>query len=43
MYAVYRKISNGYYRRLFVTDDVFYANEYATHSDNCHVETVKVL
>lgn len=38
MYTVYRKISNGYYRRLFVTSDFEYAVTFALNSENCIFE-----
>jgi hypothetical protein len=38
MYTVYRKISNGHYRRILITSDVFYANDVAINTTDAHIE-----
>lgn len=38
MYIVFRLVRKGLYRRILITNDVFYANEVVINSDNCHLE-----
>ena len=38
MYIVYRKIAPGHFRRILVTDDIFYANEVAINTSDAHLE-----
>lgn len=39
MYSVYVKIRNGYFRRILITNDVFYANDVAINTKDAHIET----
>lgn len=38
MYKVYRKVSNGHFRRILVTNDYEYAVAVALNSLNCHLD-----
>lgn len=40
MYAVYQKITNGYYRRIYITNDAEDARVTAAIIPDCHVEKI---